>query len=56
MGGIHGAISCVAFVSKSEPHMNEVAASYLKRDFVKSLLVRVALARERWAEDDEGTR
>ncbi|KAG7393925.1 hypothetical protein PHYPSEUDO_000102 [Phytophthora pseudosyringae] len=53
LGGIHGAISCVAFVSQNEPGANEVAASYLKRDFVKSLLVRVALARERWAEDDK---
>ncbi|KAG6597970.1 odr-4 protein [Phytophthora cinnamomi] len=53
LGGIHGSISCVAFVSQSEPEANEVAANYLKRDFVKSLLVRVALARERWAEDDE---
>ncbi|KAG2790373.1 hypothetical protein JG687_00000365 [Phytophthora cactorum] len=53
LGGIHGAISCVAFASQSEPEANEVAAKYLKRDFVKSLLVRVALARERWAEDDE---
>ncbi|ETO76902.1 hypothetical protein F444_07788 [Phytophthora nicotianae P1976] len=53
LGGIHGAISCVAFVSQSEPEANEVAAKYLKRDFVKSLLVRIALAWERWAEDDE---
>ncbi|KAG1710925.1 hypothetical protein DVH05_013646 [Phytophthora capsici] len=53
LGGIHGAISCVAFVSQNEPEANEVAANYLKRDFVKSLLVRIALARERWAEDDE---
>ncbi|EGZ15851.1 hypothetical protein PHYSODRAFT_360974 [Phytophthora sojae] len=53
LGGIHGSISCVAFVNQNEPEANEVAANYLKRDFVKSLLVRVALARERWAEDDE---
>lgn len=44
----------MAFVNQNEPEANEVAANYLKRDFVKSLLVRVALARERWAEDDEG--
>ncbi|KAE8911990.1 hypothetical protein PF005_g28062 [Phytophthora fragariae] len=53
LGGIHGAISCIAFVCQNEPEANEVAANYLKRDFVKSLLVRVALARERWAEGDE---
>ncbi|CAH0475816.1 unnamed protein product [Peronospora belbahrii] len=52
-GGIHGAISCVAFVSQSEPDANELAAKYLKRDFIKSLLVRVSLAHERWAENDE---
>ena len=54
LGSIHGGISCVAFVSESEPKANEVAATYLKRDFKKSLLVRLSLARERWAEDDEG--
>lgn len=32
-----------------------MAARYLKRDFIKSVSVRVSLARERWAEDDEGT-
>ncbi|RMX67660.1 hypothetical protein KXD40_003822 [Peronospora effusa] len=53
LGGIRGGISCVAFVSESEPKANEVAATYLKRDFMKSLLVRLSLARERWAEDDE---
>ncbi|KAI9989631.1 hypothetical protein PInf_019916 [Phytophthora infestans] len=53
LGGIHGAVSCVAFVSQNEPEASEVAAKYLKQDFVKSLLLRVALARERWAEDDE---
>ncbi|OWZ24620.1 odr-4 protein isoform X2 [Phytophthora megakarya] len=53
LGGVHGAVSCVAFVSQNEPEAKDVAAAYLKRDFAKSLLVRVALARERWAEDDE---
>ncbi|KAF4322802.1 hypothetical protein BBO99_00001436 [Phytophthora kernoviae] len=53
LGGVHGAISCVAYVSQSEPEAHEVAANYLKRDFVKSVLVRVELARERWADDDE---
>ncbi|RLN60246.1 hypothetical protein BBJ28_00001401 [Nothophytophthora sp. Chile5] len=54
VGGVKGAISCVAFVAQDEPEANEVAVNYLKRDFVKSLLLRVALAREKWAEDDEG--
>ncbi|KAG7399352.1 hypothetical protein PHYBOEH_009154 [Phytophthora boehmeriae] len=53
LGGVHGAISCVAYVSQSEPEAHEVAANFLKRDFVKSVLVRVELARERWADDDE---
>ncbi|CAI5745051.1 unnamed protein product [Peronospora destructor] len=53
LGGILGGISCVAFVSESEPKANEVAATYLKRDFTKSLLVRLSLARERWADDDD---
>ncbi|CAI5740107.1 unnamed protein product [Hyaloperonospora brassicae] len=51
LGGIQGTISCIAFVSESEPKAADVAARYLKRDFSKSLRVRLSLARERWTDD-----
>uniref|UniRef100_A0AAV1V3Q7 Uncharacterized protein n=1 Tax=Peronospora matthiolae TaxID=2874970 RepID=A0AAV1V3Q7_9STRA len=54
LGYIRGAISCVAFLYDREPGAKEMAARYLKHDFVKSMLVRVSLARERWAEDSQG--
>ncbi|TDH65575.1 hypothetical protein CCR75_006713 [Bremia lactucae] len=53
LGGIHGAINCIAFVPESELNAYEMAVKYLKRDFVKSLLIRVDMARERWGENDE---
>ncbi|KAI9914660.1 hypothetical protein PsorP6_008211 [Peronosclerospora sorghi] len=53
LGDIRGAICCVAYVSYFEPKANEVAAEFLKRDFVKSLLLRVSMVRERWAECNE---
>ncbi|KAL7693083.1 hypothetical protein Plhal304r1_c005g0021971 [Plasmopara halstedii] len=56
LGSIRGTVSCVAFVLQSESKPSEVAAVYLKRDFVKSLSMRVALARESLNEDDDAGR
>ncbi|GAB9465354.1 Odr-4 protein [Globisporangium polare] len=51
-GSFRGAISCVAYVLASEPNAQEAAVAYLKQDFVKSLLLRVELVREKYTDED----
>lgn len=50
-GQCRGVVQCVAFVRSSTPRALELATYYLKRDFVKSLVVRLELLLERLSED-----
>ncbi|DAZ97985.1 TPA: hypothetical protein N0F65_005143 [Lagenidium giganteum] len=51
VGSLNGTISCLAFVSAAEADPFQSAVHYLKRDFVKSLRLRMELVLEKWADD-----
>ncbi|KAJ0395062.1 hypothetical protein P43SY_011450 [Pythium insidiosum] len=53
-GRLCGVLQCIAFTQTSAPE--SLAALYLKRDFVKTLLLRLELLLERASEDDTDLR